>query len=333
MNSSVRARRRRQSGQPQAPTLRDVATRSGVSVATASRALTRPELVSERMRIKVEDAAAALAYRPNVAARELSSSTTRLAGAVLAHPGSSVTWRAFAAFERVLRDAGVSVVVAMRETPDTVGECARGLELRGARAIAIFGGLESRDIDTSRWILIDSGRGAGSLLALRYLFQLGHRHIAVEMKSGEEEIDTLVQDCADLGELRVDVVAGEGQEPSEVAASLIQQWESWSDKPTALVCGGDEIAAHAMRICRHFGIHVPDDLSVIGQGDSELARWSEPPLTSIRIAAEEAGARGAAELLAGEASSVRVHVPPVRLVLRGSCAPAAVSRGTEKRFT
>src|SRR5207247_10220943 len=101
-------RRRRPPDHPQASTLRDVATRCGVSVATASRALTRPELVSDGLRSKVEAAASVLAYRPNVAARALSSSTTNLAGAVLAHPGSSITWRAFAAFERVLRDAGVS---------------------------------------------------------------------------------------------------------------------------------------------------------------------------------------------------------------------------------
>ena len=186
MNSFVRVARRRRQLQPQASTLRDVAARSGVSIATASRALTRPELVSERVRIKVEDAAAALAYRPNAAARALSSSTTRLAGALLADPGSPVTWRAFAAFERVLRGAGVGVVVATLATPDTIEECAHGLELRGARAVAIFGASGPGRIEVPRWILIDSGRRAGSLLALRYLFQLGHRHIAVQMNSGLE---------------------------------------------------------------------------------------------------------------------------------------------------
>src|SRR6266567_874848 len=238
MNSSVRAlRRRRQSGQSQESTLRDVAMHSGVSLATASRALTRPEMVSEQVRIRVENAAAALAYRPNSAARALASSTTRLVGALLADPASPVTWRAFAAFESVLRDAGVGVVVATPRTPEAMEACARGLELRGARAIAIFGPSGRGSIDAPRWILIDCGRRAGSLLAIRYLFQLGHRRIAVQLNPGSEKPDALVEDCSDLRELRIDVVAGGGLGPSDIATSLIQQWQASSDKPTAMVCG------------------------------------------------------------------------------------------------
>lgn len=311
------ARRRRPAKQPRRPSLRDVALRSGVSVATASRALTRPELVSDSLRLTVTDAAAALAYRPNVAARALSSSSSHLVGAVLGDPLGAVSWRAFASFERVLREAGVGALVALPETGAGVEECARGLELQGAQPVAIFNGQRSDGADVRSRIHVDAGLRAGSLLALRYLFRLGHRHIAAMASAESGDMG----DSPDLAGLRLVVLGGPDSVSTEVVAAFVRQWRALPDPPTALVCGSDDVALRAWSACRESGIGVPEDLSIVGHGDTELARGYGIALTTVRVGAEVAGADAARRCMSIDPRSPRIHVPPVRLVVRASCAP------------
>lgn len=322
MASSVEvATRRRKALQPQAAKLADVAARCGVSLATASRALTRPELVSESIRIQVEATAAAMAYRPNAAAQSLSSATAHLVGAVLADPFDRTTWRAFVSFEQSLSAGGVGVAVAIAGASDAFADGARRVERCGARSIAIFGSLDGRTT-AAPWILVDSGRLAGSVLALRYLFQLGHRRVALQLDPALQE-NAVGDRCSDLDGLQLDVILCAGLDPGEDAARLLRAWRASPSRATALLCQSDDVAEHALHLCRDAGVEVPVELSLIGFGDSEWARCSTPGLTTVRVAAEQAGAESAAAMMTGGKGARRVHVPAVRLVLRGSCAPPA----------
>jgi DNA-binding LacI/PurR family transcriptional regulator len=115
--------------------------------------------------------------------------------------------------------------------------------------------------------------------------------------------------------------------PKRVAISLREALEG-PQSPTALVCTSDEMALAALRCCALAGIRVPAQLSVIGFGDTAVARHSCPALTSIRVSVEAIGAYCASamsELFSGRPP--KPFAAAVRLVLRESSAAYGVSRG------
>jgi DNA-binding LacI/PurR family transcriptional regulator len=94
-------------------------------------------------------------------------------------------------------------------------------------------------------------------------------------------------------------------------------------RPTALLCMSDELALGAIRAIRELGMSVPRDVSVIGFDDTPAARWSDPPLTTVRQDLVEKGRR-AGELvlrMLNRASPGHPVTIPVDLVTRASTAP------------
>src|SRR5262249_26003816 len=114
-----------------------------------------------------------------------------------------------------------------------------------------------------------------------------------------------------------------GPEPQLTSGDTLARWLALPNAPTALACGSDLVAAAALRECEAHGIAVPRRLSVIGFGDTELARHTRPILSTLRIPAAEAGVAGADFLLAalrGEAlATPRLGT---KVVARESTGPA-----------
>ena len=104
--------------------------------------------------------------------------------------------------------------------------------------------------------------------------------------------------------------------------------------PTAVLCGNDEIAYGAIRAMVKLGLSVPEDVSVVGFDDQNMAEFYNPPLTTVNIPRHELGRRAAQELidqLAGR-EVAREVVLPTRLVVRESTAPPpAQGRGSRAR--
>ena len=98
------------------------------------------------------------------------------------------------------------------------------------------------------------------------------------------------------------------------------------NSPTAAICGSDAIALAVMHACARHGIEVPRRMSIVGFGDTPLARCVSPMLTSVRIAARGAGVAAAEYLLArlaGRASDITEL--PIKLVVRASTGPPMLS--------
>ena len=95
-----------------------------------------------------------------------------------------------------------------------------------------------------------------------------------------------------------------------------------SEQATAILCGSDLLAMAALRECRARGVCVRDEVSLVGFGDSLLARCSAPALTSVRVSAEEIGVRTteALMLLLGGGTPSPVELP-LKLVIRESTGP------------
>jgi LacI family transcriptional regulator len=104
------------------------------------------------------------------------------------------------------------------------------------------------------------------------------------------------------------------------------------EPPTAVFAGSDETALGVMEAARRRGLRVPDDLSVVGFDDTQVARMASPPLTTVRQPLREMGGvalRTALRLSDGERPESHHVELATELVVRGSTAPlrSSVERG------
>ena len=98
------------------------------------------------------------------------------------------------------------------------------------------------------------------------------------------------------------------------------------DRPTALLCATDAMAIGAMAACRAIGLRVGSDISIMGYGNSDAGRYSNPPLSTIEHRIFENGqhlGQVLLSVLAGESAQTLHYLEPVILVPRSSDAPVA----------
>ncbi len=142
----------------------------------------------------------------------------------------------------------------------------------------------------------------GMVQVMRYLFSLGHRRIA--FLGGETCVATTrdrlsgyrqaLMECPDAAEEIV--LLCKEYVPDDPCRVLGGYLESGAKRPTALVCATDELASYAYRTLLENGLRIPEDISVTGYGNVDIAYKLTPPLTSVDQHPQEQG-RLAGELL------------------------------------
>ncbi|QXG76039.1 LacI family DNA-binding transcriptional regulator [Modestobacter sp. L9-4] len=170
---------------------------------------------------------------------------------------------------------------------------------------------------------------AGGLAATEHLVELGHRRIAVvggpqAYLCSRARIDGYRAALERAG-IAVDpalVVHGtfRHQGGYDQAKALL----ALPDPPTAVFAGSDEQAFGVMEAARQAGLSVPDDLSVVGFDDLPMARWSSPPLTTVRQPLADMGrmaGRMLHDLINGEVLGSQRMELATHLVTRASTAP------------
>jgi len=336
--------RRRQARVARGPTVHDVARVAGVSSASVSRALSRPDLVSAAVHERVTAAIQALAYVPNAAAQALSGRPSRLVGVVVSTLDDPVLVLALESLARELAAGGFALMLGLAgEGAAATKQCAQGLIARGADAIIVGEGampVEPGQVSPGRrihWASFDEAPvGPGSVssgfdrakalaLGARYLRQLGHLRIGLLGVGGERVVDAVRAALAGSGiDLPGDPAIG-ASNSATAASDALDGWLGLPLPPTAAVCGSDAAAVALLRECARRAIAVPATLSVVGFGDTEISRQARPPLTTLRVPAREAGRALAVSLIA--ALKGRAEAPPdlsAKVVARDSAgAPAA----------
>ncbi|HEV7413563.1 MAG TPA: LacI family DNA-binding transcriptional regulator [Casimicrobiaceae bacterium] len=328
--------RRRMRRDGDVPSLADVARAAKVSTASASRALARPELVSEAVRARVSEAAALLGYVANAAARSLSTRKSGLVGAVLSDPADPVVLQMLEAAELCLSLHGAGVLVRAARAGAPAAACAQALAERGVDGLLFIGAGATPDRDgwkSGRSLpYIGCGQKPGSgvaapgetierrglALACAYLQQLGHRHIGIIGRRGGDggDLPASLQENAMMIEHKVDAL----DDMDAVRAAVRRHIENAA---TAIVASSDVAAAAALRECRALGLTAPRQISVIGWGDSALARCLDPQLTSVRLPASASGQAAADWLLAALAGREFTWPDlPLKLVIRESTGRA-----------
>jgi DNA-binding LacI/PurR family transcriptional regulator len=302
------------------PSLADVARAAGVSLASASRALARPEMVSDELRDKVVEQARVLGYVAE-GVRGFGPSGQRCFGALLEDLEDPTLRTALQACAAGLQADGDALLIALvGPGPDTAHERVRDLRARGAVAIARFGVPTSRlkdpeppgtlSFDGEGTMATDSGycRAEAIALAALYLHSLGHARIGLMGSAAVPEVRAMcARQAANSPEL---IDAGEGTG----LLALVAQ----TPPVTAVVCESDFRAVQVLELCLLHGIDVPGALAVVGYGDTALARKACPPLTTLRVPAAAAGAALAKQLAAPASARERSPILSAKLVVRDS---------------
>ena len=323
--------------------IKDVAARAGVSTATVSRALTRPDLVNAATREAVAAAIAATGYRPNHAARNLRRRRTGGILALVPNLANPFFSQILSGIASVLAPAGYSLLVT-----DTTGEGGRAAldQAESSRAdglIVLDGGLPAEAlarglpvVTVCEWLpgleapRIRIDNAAGAALAVAHLAGLGHRRIghvlgpagnvltAARLEGTRAALSAHGLALADAA-----TYAGDFGLDSGRAAAMRWLAQPVAVRPTALFLQSDAMACGFIGEVLHHGLSVPRDVSVVGFDDIELAAHISPPLTTIRQPRVALGRMAAKRLLArlADQGDGADTILPVELVIRASTAP------------
>ena len=327
-------------------TIKDVARLAGVSVATVSRVLNGSAVVSAPRRGRVQKAAARLNYSPNVAARSLITNRTHTIGVLLPDLFGEFFSEVIRGIDHAARDAQLHLLLSSSHA-DTEELIAALRAMHGridgmivmAPDIAAPKALERARAEIPL-VLIDPGLGArscdsisisnheGAYLLVKHLLDLGHRRIATITGppgniDAEQRLAGYHKALKDSGGERDPEleIAGDFSEPSgyEGAMRLL----ALPRAPTAVFAANDYMAVGVLGALSDAGVRVPQDMAVGGFDDIAMARYLNPPLTTVRVDAYRLGRR-AAEWLIGHRDVAAARTPlrevmPTTLVVRGSC--------------
>jgi DNA-binding LacI/PurR family transcriptional regulator len=338
---------------PKVPTLEEVALRAGVSRSVASRAMNNVRNVSPAKREAVARAASELGYVPNATARALATSTVGsvvlavsnddpalfgdpffsqvLVGVATALDKSELDLTLMLAssehgqarLERLLRSRrsdGVMLMALRRDDPLNRVAAATDLPV-------VLGG---RPLDgEARWYVDVDNRG-GARLAAEHLLSSGRRRIATI--TGPMDLQASVAryqgfaDAMAVGQLPADLVE-HADFSFEGGAQAMARLLAAHPDIDGVFAASDNMAAGALRALKAGGRRIPDDVAVVGFDDLEIARHTEPALTTISQPIRGLGQEMATmlvRLISGETPTPIIL--PVRLVVRGS-APAERAPG------
>lgn len=330
---------------PSSPTLQDVAEMAKVSTATVSRCLNFPDKVNADTRERVLEAVKTLGYAPNFGARAMAAKRTYTIGAIVPTLENAIFALGLQAFQEELHAHGYTLLVASSGFDPAVEEQQiHALVARGAEGILLIG--HDRPTQTHRYLKkrqipviaawshfdgsavpsvgFDNYRAMSSLMD--EVISLGHREVAILTApvEGNDRARARVQSICDalrsieapapkIIECSYDI--DEGYKAAEKALSP-------PNRPSILICINDVLAAGAMTYARDAGIVVPDQLSITGFDDLDLARVLSPALTTVRVPHRDMGRAAAKSLVqliegGGTVSSVKLET---KLKLRQSLA-------------
>ncbi len=327
-------------------TLQTIADRLGVSRMTVSNAFSRPDQLSDELRLRVLSAAEALGYvGPDPAARALARGTTGAIGVLLTDALSyafsdEVSTIFLGALVDALAPTGMAVtLLTSNDRHDVVP--ARDVPLDGAIVYSCRPASPARDWLVRRklpLVYVDQEPVAGApsvnvddrggaRAAAEHVIGLGHRDVGILTIASEGAHPERQRMLGWRDALRaVDLEPTVAQTSSNVeddainAALTILTREP---RPTAVLCFSDIAALGALRAAAQLRLEVPRDLSIVGFDDSPVARRSHPALTTVRQDLVAKGRLAADSLVSAmsldrsrPSPRGRHHVLPTELVIR-----------------
>lgn len=328
-------------------TIREVASHAGVSYQTVSRVINNHPEVSVETRAQVLRAITELDYHPNAQAVSLSRNRSDIIGVVVSHIIGSFFAEITEGIARSLERHQRFMLMSCASEPEQeefILSLQRSRRIDGLIVVLPVGAsLERvRHLAASRMpivlidvqyavdvtgIMVDNTQGAEQ--AVEYLIGLGHHRIGIingrnDIPVGQMRMDGYRMALARHGICADPALMVPGRFDFESGVAGTEQLLSLAYPPSAIFATNDIMALGVVQAATRRGLRVPDDLSVIGFDDTVEARYSLPPLTTMRQPLREMG-EIAVQLLLQRLDEPGMPpervVVPTELVLRSSCAP------------
>lgn len=326
--------------------IKEVAKYAGVSASTVSRVLTGTTPVSASARQKVLDAVKELDYQPNILAQGLKVGRTKTIGLFIPNVRDLVFPAAIRGIEDTAKKHGYTVVLCNTDD-DHDKECSY---IRSLRSRLINGFIFSTAKQDSSHLyelhdaqfpmvclirhLSDSTMNAvvldnfdGARQAVQFLLQSDHKKIALingnmDILLYRQRLAGYLQAHQDFGvvpdERLIFENIGGWHEGSKTMQSLLES----GLQPDAVFAASDPKAIGVIQAIKRAGLRVPDDISVIGFDDSDIAALLDPPLTTVAQPFYEMGAQACTDLINlienETCPKVQTNVFPAKLIVRSS---------------
>jgi LacI family transcriptional regulator len=331
-------------------TINDVARLAGVSKKTVSRVINDSPSVNAATRERVQAVMAEVDYEPDPQARGLAFRRSFLIGLVYDNPNPQYVVNMQLGLLDGMRGSGFELVVhpCNRNSP-TFLEDLRGFierqrlfgvvltpsiseDERAARILAEAGcayvRIASVSLDKPEH-MIETRDRVGGLAAARHLMGLGHRRIGLiagpsTFRSSHERRGGFEEGLAEAGAKLEPGYVLEGAYTYESAIPLARQLLTMTPRPTAIFALNDEMAAGVLQAARQLQLKTPEDLSVVGFDDFQIASRLWPTLTTVRTPTREIGRLAATRLLGRQDAEPRNPEDRLpALVVRDSSGPPA----------
>jgi LacI family transcriptional regulator len=316
-----------------------------VSVATVSRVWNEADFVSPETRQRVAEVATRLGYSPHGAARSLITRTTHALGVLLPDLYGEFFSEIIRGIDHMAQAHGYHILVSSsHESKDEIDAALRSMRgrvdgmiimspdleaqrtlhaLQGSFPVVLLnGGAESKAFNT---ITIENHEGARQMV----LHLVAHGHHLIAMIGGpQRNYDAAerlrgYQSALTESGIAPDAslfVQGDFSELSGHRA--VKELLALAPRPTAIFAANDSMAIGALSALRENDLRVPDDMAVAGFDDIPLARYMNPPLSTVHVDISQLGERAAGLLLASLQESNHSHQQlelSTTLVIRASC--------------
>ncbi len=324
--------------------MRDVAQAAGVSAQTVSRVLSDHPNVQESTRRRVLAVVEELGYRRNNTARALVTGQSKTIGVLTLATNNYSRSSLALGVELGAREAGYTVnSVTSTLSAKALTEAVSRLVHQGVDGIVIAAPLlEAEDqirqltariptvsTDGSSGIfqnLVGVDQDLAAALATAHLLELGHKtvwHVAgpSDWSDAIVRLDSWRRTLREAGKEVPPELHGDWSPESGYRSGMIL---GRMPEVTAILVASDEMAFGVIRALTELGRRIPEDVSVVGIDDIDLAAYANPPLTTIRQSFEDTGRRAVLRLVAQIANPDAENPPELvapTLVVRGSTAP------------
>jgi DNA-binding LacI/PurR family transcriptional regulator len=311
--------------------LTDVAKLAGVSLATASRAFGDPGRLAADTRQRVMAAAEQLGYdAPGLTgSRTFGVIVPDISNAVFAALIKAIQDQAWHGRHRmVLADTAESSsrerehLAALASGVDGIILCSPRLpaaeihQLAGSTPLVVING----EADHAARVLMEAGEGLRQ--AVEHLHALGHRRLAyipgpASSWANRQRLGAMTRFCTEWGIELVTV----GNQNATVDGGLAAAASVVASGATAVIAYNDLVAIGMLAGARSLGYHCPEDISVVGIDDLDIAAAAEPGLTSVRVPIHRSGSLGLELLLeqvAGKPTATEAVHLSSQLIVRGS---------------
>ena len=359
-------RNNQQNRRPSAVSIRDVASRAGVSIATVSRAVNRIPTVDPALAERVWKAIEEVGYVPNTQARALVSGRSHMLGLIVSEITNPFFPELVQEFENLAVAQGYEVLIGSTNyEPERTESLIRRMLQRNVDGVAVMTfGIEEDLVQKLverefPLVFVDAGPALpnirvlkvnyaeGIRQAVQHLAALGHRSIAfitgpLHLRSALARRDAFLKSMAELGLTVPAEQVVQGDHRMEGGIGAMEKLIALDPLPTAVLCSNDMTAIGALHALSRTPHKVPDDISIVGFDDIHLAQFMLPPLTTVQMSCKDLAAAAVEALRAGIEKTLPKNTKtewqiPTRLVVRQSTAfprgtlPALVERALNEQ--